>query len=132
MAPGLPKLKKKTLDRLFDDYCTIVIEKYKLLYYKPKARGKKVKEIPLTKERILSRSRLSGLVYLRFMFVYYVKHNYDHYSLKSIGELLSGRDHTSVLHANAEFQNMLDCNYQVIDLTTEGAVKDYELISSLL
>lgn len=60
------------------------------------------------------RKKSDNTVYARFAYCYLCKQFLPHLSLKSIGETLGGRDHTTVMHSIAKVQDYLDTNDKVI------------------
>lgn len=131
VIPGIPKVKKESLDAVYSKYCDLVIDRYIRINHI--GDNNKARLILLTQKLISSKKRIAGLVYLRYMFMYYLKHERDYYSLVSIGNVLGGRHHTTVMSGVQEFRTMLDANYTPKDLTaSEGAKKDYEELLILL
>ena len=61
-------------------------------------------ECEVTPEQIIYRSRKKEIVNARFMFCGIMK-LYFNYSLNSIGSMVDGRDHTSVIHAVTMFKD---------------------------
>ena len=64
-----------------------------------------------TIEKIKSKSRKKELVFARQWICRYLTDKTT-LSLKSIGNYLGGRDHSTVIHANQGFQDMYDTNEQ--------------------
>jgi chromosomal replication initiator protein len=83
------------------------------------------KESGVSVHHIVSRSRKKEIVNARFIFCSIMKDHYD-YSLVHIGELVGGRDHTSVIHAIAQHRSRVKNEDAYRDLTSNI----YEKISS--
>ena len=66
---------------------------------------------------IVSRSRKKEIVNARFIFCSIMKDHYD-YSLVYIGELIGGRDHTSVIHAINQHRSRVKNEDTYRDLTS--------------
>jgi chromosomal replication initiator protein len=66
---------------------------------------------------IVSRSRKKEIVNARFIFCSIMKDHYD-YSLVYIGELIGGRDHTSVIHAINQHRSRVKNEDAYRDLTS--------------
>jgi chromosomal replication initiation ATPase DnaA len=64
-------------------------------------------ECGVTIQEIIMRSRKKEVVNARFMFCGIMK-IYFGYSLQSIGDIIDGRDHTSVIHAITTFGNRFE------------------------
>ena len=61
-------------------------------------------ECEVTPEQIVYRSRKKEIVNARFMFCGIMK-IYFNYSLNTIGDLVDGRDHTTIIHAVENFKD---------------------------
>lgn len=61
----------------------------------------------LTEESLITKSRRRELVYARQLCMYLV-HKYSRVTLRTIGERLGGRDHTTVIHSK---QTVMDLMY---------------------
>jgi len=66
---------------------------------------------------IVSRSRKKEIVNARFIFCSIMKDHYD-YSLVYIGELIGGRDHTSIIHAINQHRSRVKNEDTYRDLTS--------------
>ena len=66
---------------------------------------------------IVSRSRKKEIVNARFIFCSIMKDHYN-YSLVYIGELIGGRDHTSVIHAINQHRSRVKNEDAYRDLTS--------------
>ena len=66
---------------------------------------------------IVSRSRKKEIVNARFIFCSIMKDHYD-YSLVYIGELIGGRDHTSIIHAINQHRSRVKNEDAYRDLTS--------------
>lgn len=75
------------------------------------------KESGIDVHEIVSRSRKKEIVNARFIFCSIMKDYYD-YSLVHIGELVGGRDHTSVIHAIEQHRSRIKNEDKYRDLTS--------------
>ena len=80
----------------------------------------------VTKSEILSKSRLSKLVYLRQMIAYLSK-KLTKFSLQEIGKHLGGKDHATIIYCIRQFEQKLERNPMIAeDLSTiTRIVKDH-------
>lgn len=63
----------------------------------------------VTTEEVRSSSRKVELVYVRQLFYYWSYKNYKKYvTLVDLGKFVGGRDHTTVIHSCAKYQDRLD------------------------
>ncbi len=58
-------------------------------------------------KQIIEKSRKREVVNARFIFCFILKNDFG-YTLKRIGEQISGRDHTSIRHALIEYRNRIN------------------------
>lgn len=71
-------------------------------------------EFKITKQQIESKSRKRELVLYRQLFCYFMMKS-KAFSLKSVGELIGNRDHTTVIHSVNTIQDLIDINdWQVV------------------
>lgn len=75
------------------------------------------KESGICIHEIISRSRKKEIVNARFIFCSIMKDYYD-YSLVHIGELVGGRDHTSIIHAIDQHRSRVKNEEKYRDLTS--------------
>jgi hypothetical protein len=61
-------------------------------------------------EDITSKDRYHSLVVVRFALIRKITQAYPKVSLKALGALFGGRDHSTILHAIAEFNDKLSIN----------------------
>lgn len=89
-------------------------------FYKPDTKASPLQIIEIICEytcismpEVRSASRRREVVTARELIIYYLKSCHG-FSYKKIGEILGGRDHTTVLAANRRMQGFLDCSDEVI------------------
>jgi hypothetical protein len=81
------------------------------------------------KEKVISKSKKTEFVRLRHLFSYVIRKVAPKTRLKLIGEVIGGRDHTTVIHGRDAIQDRID-----IELKTEGyseTMKEVEALCSL-
>lgn len=61
-------------------------------------------------EKIISKSRKRELVNARFMYAFFAKKMLSGVTLKTIGQTIGGRDHTTAIHAIQTVNDMVDTN----------------------
>lgn len=68
----------------------------------------------VTEEELLSKRRNRYIVDARHLFTYLIKQETD-FSLSTIGRMIGGKDHATVLHSNKVWNNLLDTdmNYRI-------------------
>lgn len=62
----------------------------------------------LDPKTIVRANRRQELVFARQLSVYFIKQTYPHISLKTIGNYLGGRDHTTALHSIKTLRNLME------------------------
>jgi chromosomal replication initiator protein len=67
----------------------------------------------ITKEDLKSKSRKVPIAIRRHLFCYYV-YKTKMYSFKVIGDMLGGRDHTTIMHSVRTAQDLLDSREPLI------------------
>lgn len=67
------------------------------------------KELGFTMKTLSTRNRSRHLVEARQIIMYLLRERYPNYSLKNIGILFGGKDHTTVIHSIAAVQCHIDC-----------------------
>lgn len=67
-----------------------------------------LKHYGFTIEDVVSESRKSPLPDCRFLCIAAVKHVYPYLSLKAIGDMFGGRDHSTVIHAIRKTKEMTE------------------------
>ena len=66
------------------------------------------KALNVTKEQIQSKSRKREIVTARYIFIGLQKELGGYLPLKKLGELVGGRDHSTVIHALNTFNDMIE------------------------
>lgn len=66
-------------------------------------------------DQFITRSRKREYAYCRFMAMYFIK-KYTKVSLREIGEIFSGIDHSSALHGISKFQDFIDTEKKTKEL----------------
>lgn len=95
--PGLRHNSTELLDSFFDAALQVLESHY---------------DIPKTK--IISSSRKQEVVYIRQLLVYWLRITFNkRLSLLRIAKELGGRDHTTVIHSVAKFQDRLDTDQRL-------------------
>lgn len=96
--PGLPKPdKKKVLGPLKEAEQT-----------KPqKMIAEAARMYRVTVKEIMGKSRVRNIVEPRALCMYILS-TYSHYTLKEIGNMFNGRDHTTVIHARQSVQDHME------------------------
>ena len=59
-------------------------------------------------DKIKNGNRQREIITARHIAMYTIKNIFQHYTLKSIGNMFCGKDHTTVIHANYHVQDMLE------------------------
>jgi len=67
----------------------------------------------VTTDQILGKSRRQELVRARFMASYFLR-ELTTLSLKSVGAIMGGRDHTTILHAIEQISSLMDVYPEVV------------------
>ena len=111
--------KEMTEEELFEHIVDVVINKYKNIYI---SKFRRIE--PLTRELILSKSRESGLIYVRQLICYYLCSK--KVILKTIGRLMGGQDHTTIINARDSFKNRLDTLAPLPGTIESNSINTYE------
>lgn len=136
--PGIPKDPIPSLHSIWNTYTDIVCKRY-LHVLGPKSSSSHLnfvrKILPLTPFLLQVKGRNSGLVYIKCMFLYYVKTKYGkHFTLESMAEVFD-YDHTTVIHCINKFQDLLDIDSAMpsgLSHININTVEDYQEVKKLM
>jgi chromosomal replication initiator protein len=98
-----PGLKREYIDGRLHPY----LNKEKMVITEEQIFEIVGKDYGLTKEQIISRSRKRECVESRHLIAYILKRK-TRLSLAKIGEMVGGKDHTTIIHSVKTFENIFD------------------------